>query len=282
MVARLAFAFLFIGWTTALVVNPSEEFRLAACVEKYADGLDKITPNLSWAIRRHPLKTAHTSQRNFFILPGSGTAATRSLHYALEGLDMCGWHFNNNERWTTELLSTIYASDHDAMNCHKHLQVFDYTSLPSHVEYVADTPMAELFLDLFLSFPNAKVILQTRPALEWAQARMDFCKNCRAPIQEPCGAGRTCDSFTVQQLARLENLKNDLVRCTVANERLLEFDPFSDPPERIAQIMEEIGAFVGRPVGGVTFPGGRGDTRHMRDSIAPAAPACEAKTSQHR
>merc|ERR1712079_672797 len=144
--------------------------------------------NLSHAIRQHPLEMVHTSQRNVTICAGSGTTATKSLHYALGHLGVCSWHFEASEPWHQNIYG-VWHRRISAEDCHKELQGFDYTSLPEHVEAVGDTPMAELFLDMFLSFPNAKVILMHRPSMEWAEKRLHYEANARVPIQEPCGRG---------------------------------------------------------------------------------------------
>lgn len=236
--------------------NPSSaRASVLNCIREYADGLDEVRENLSWGIRQHPLKMAHTSQRNLTICPGSGTSATRSLHYALGSMGVCSWHFEAREPW--------YQGTYDTMRlvrspevCHKELQAFDYTSLPGEVEAVGDTPVAELFLDMFLAFPNAKVILIHRPSMEWAKSRLQFEPDARAAIQEPCGTGMQMKDFTIPESARLEDLKNDLIRCMVPKENLLVFSPWTDTPARMRTIMDEIASFMGRTnEKGLLFPG---------------------------
>jgi len=249
---------------------PSAQKSVQACIRKYADGLDQVQDNLSQAIRQHPLKMARTSQRNVTICAGSGTTATKSLHYALGNIGVCSWHFETTEPWHQNIYGVWNRQGISTQDCHKQLQGFDYTSLPGHVEAVGDTPMAELFLDMFLSFPNSKVILLHRPSVEWAEARLRYEANARAPIQEPCGKGMTMEDFTIPQSARLEDLKNDLIKCLVPEKNLLLFSPWTDPPARTEKIMDELATFMGRAnTTHLYFPGSRAtDGRDNYDDVS--------------
>jgi len=225
--------------------SPSAGKRVQDCIQEYADGLDEVQANLSWAIRQHPLKMAQTSQRNLTICAGSGTSGTRSLHYGLGRMDVCSWHFNSLSPWHQGIYSTLHLKS--AEDCHKTLQEFDYTSLPAEVEAIGDSPIAEVFLDMFLSFPNAKVILVVPPSMEWAERRLQFAPHSHVPIQQPCGiSSMQMQHFTIPQSARFEELKNDLVKCMVPDENLLVFSPWTDTPARMETIMDEIATFMGR------------------------------------
>merc|ERR1719379_1605374 len=59
---------------------------------------------------------------------------------------------------------------------------FNYTK-----DYILDSPTAELFLDWYVTFPEAKFILTSRPAKSWAKAAMHKSGNPMAVLQEPCG-----------------------------------------------------------------------------------------------
>merc|ERR1712217_546071 len=98
-------------------------------------------------------------------------------------------------------------------NCTARLRSFDYTTLLPKFDAWLDTPTAELFLDIFLSFPKAKVILTTRPADEWVTARKSWMDMAYPPIHEPCGRlGQVADgTFTDTELAALFTLLNELV-----------------------------------------------------------------------
>lgn len=236
--------------------------NVRACVAKYADGLDAIKPNLSLhSIRDHPLTAAATSNRPIIIAPGSGTTATRSLHVTLGKMGLCGWHCGGGptEQWTNGIRQNFFLKKEEGKaECHARLRSYDYTKLPEHVQYIADTPIAEVFFDLFLAFPNASFILTTRPSLEWAKRRKEFDGGQAAPIQEPCGVqggDSACKEFSDMQLAKIEDLKNELITCLVPKERLLTFSVFSDPPERIARVNEEIAAFLAVKVqNGAAYP----------------------------
>merc|ERR550525_1734700 len=91
-------------------------------------------------------------------------------------------------------------------------------------------PSAELFFDFCWTFPDAKFILTTRPALEWAKSRkLHLPYSSLAPIEEPCGY--YIDDFADEVSAKLFEHHNNLVRCMVPKERLFEINVWTDSEE---------------------------------------------------
>ncbi|CAE7644363.1 unnamed protein product [Symbiodinium pilosum] len=101
---------------------------------------------------------------------------------------------------------------------------FDFSQLPANVEYVSDTPFTEMFLDMYTQFPTAKVILTTRPSLEWAKSRKKHGKT-PPPVLRPCGLAAVED-YSDKDLAGMLDAYNELVRCVVPPGNLLEINLF--------------------------------------------------------
>lgn len=231
--------------------------HVKSCVQMYATDLDGVQEGLGDYVRRINFTAATTSDREIVFGAGSGTTGTRSVHAALHHLlGMRGWHYNRSSKWTQQLLDTLGRDktfEHSSLinksffthQCHSSLEKFDFTSLPEDVEYVLDGPVDQLFIHLFLSFPNAKFILTTRPVLAWAAKRRQH-KITLAPLVDPCGQ-HVEDYPDDQILGQLEELKQRLVRCIIPKNRLLEFSVFTDREERISGITQELANFVGIP-----------------------------------
>merc|ERR550525_2139974 len=114
-------------------------------------------------------------------------------------------------------------------------------------------PSAELFFDFCWTFPDAKFILTTRPALEWAKSRkLHLPYSSFAPIEEPCGY--YIDDFADEVSAKLFEHHNDLVRCMVPKERFFEINVWTDSEEKLQNLSNNLASFVGGTPNG-SFPG---------------------------
>jgi hypothetical protein len=229
------------------------------CVNMYADGLDKVRKNLGHSIRNHPMKVAAASHRHIVIGAGSGTTATHSLQRALQLLGMHTSHYMDKPKyaeWATKLVNILGGQDAPntpmsasaAAKCRQELRQFNYTSLPSTVDAVLDTPVAELFINILLSFPNAQVILTTRPAADWVRSRRKHDKSDGfVPFQEPCGLyiGYGATVFNDAELETLFDLNNELVRCLVPKKQLFEINVWTEPRKRMDSMMTELAGFLG-------------------------------------
>jgi len=109
--------------------------------------------------------------------------------------------------------------------CVDRVRKFDYTTLAESVGFMTDMPVYELFLHFYLSFPNAKWILTTRDANVWAEHRKKDHLFSPYPMQEPCGYIVEPQSDE-KVMAKAFLLTNDLIRCVVPAEKLLELDLF--------------------------------------------------------
>lgn len=226
--------------------------RTARCVQGYADSLDLVRAGLGTTIRSHPLTVTRTSNRPLILGAGSGSSGTTGLFHALAGLGAVTLHWmtshgpeglnKTGNPWTYELIrilgggvwpeaEAVQARSRGAVRyegakrCRARLRSYDYAGIPADVDAVTDTPAAELFLPLFLSFPRARVVLTTRPAAAWARSRLERTGNFTfVPLQEPCGltlVSSRARHLSRADLARLYVLNNKLVRCLVPPEQLL-------------------------------------------------------------
>lgn len=217
-----------------------------SCVAAYADKLDNIVPGLGKWMRAMNSTGKVTNSRSVVFGAGAGTTATRSLHAALHLLGMKGNHYMINEKWEKGILDIVH-SVHAGEKCHNRYQRYNYSSLPDKVEYVLDTPTAEVFLHLFAAYPNAKFVLTTRPAHDWSFNRVHDHGHTALPVQEPCGDEHV-RHHNRTDIEAMFNLHNELVRCVVPKERLLEFDVFADSEDRMRNLMQELADFVGIPI----------------------------------
>lgn len=193
-----------------------------------------------------------------FFGAGSGATGTSSLAMALRTIlrdidaDLKiahAWTWNPPENcdWFTSLEWILARGLVSPEECVKKLHAFNYTSIADSVGAVLDSPVYELFIDLFLSFPKAVWILTTRPSDDWAKARLQqpdaFWLSW--PIQEPCVslASRPLLGGRPSQknMASMFSLGNDLIRCMVAPEKLMEIDVFTKPTDGL---MVDLGNFL--------------------------------------
>lgn len=137
--------------------------------------------------------------------------------------------------------------------CLNALSNLDYTSIPEETDAIIDTPVAEVFLHLWRSFPNAKVILTQRNASEWAKKRIAEAEHNNpafAPIQNPCGHLMHYPNlrFDENELEKLFHLHSDLVQCLVPEDQLFIVNAFVSKPNveeekqkpNVAQIVQEM------------------------------------------
>lgn len=213
--------------------------RISKCVGSYAAGLDKIHKNLGDAIRAHPLIANFTLQQNIIFGAGFGSTATRSLDTALALIGLQGDHYSDTMaplRKVLALPSCGLKLDH----------LFRDKKTFTHLkEYILDTPMAELFLDFFLTFSEAKFILTTRPADMWTSARSKkISPDTYMPRERPCADHLKGKSFA--NISYMFSLHSELVRCVVPQDRLFEINVWNDPPDRMEHIMEKLATFTSK------------------------------------
>jgi len=219
-------------------------------VQTYAAALDDVFPYLGSYIRTHPLRAAAVSDREMIFDAGSGSTGTKSLGVALNQLNFTGCHLVGTWLFKLQKLigwnkpgNRLYVPD--ALDCIEKARTMNYSEdLEPHIQYILDTPVPELFIDLFFAFPNAKWFLSTRPTDLWSSKRHIVSDVTAAPIQEPCGL--LLGDFSDEMNSKFLELNQDFVRCVVPSERLFEFSVFTDPPEKMQTLMRRIAAFLGR------------------------------------
>eukprot|EP00440_Ansanella_granifera_P015990 gb/GFBE01017370.1/.p1 GENE.gb/GFBE01017370.1/~~gb/GFBE01017370.1/.p1 ORF type:complete len:328 (+),score=43.35 gb/GFBE01017370.1/:1-984(+) len=251
--------------------------QVSRCVQVYADGLDRVHPDLGANIRAHPLTAKAQSDRELLIGAGLGSTATRSAADALKLLGMskvlhgsetychncaipgAATIMMGRNDWFNDHHVDISMGPEQVQTCLKELHNYDYTPLGESYDAVFDQPFPDVFLNLLLSYPKGKFLLTTRPASDWVDARLTRFVDppwdqAFVPIQEPCGQDIHDAGYSETQLAEMYNLHNELVRCTVPGDQLLEIDVFTDPDERQSEYMNLLADFVGRPRVNASFP----------------------------
>eukprot|EP00747_Dinoflagellata_sp_TGD_P128000 gnl/TRDRNA2_/TRDRNA2_174472_c2_seq1.p1 gnl/TRDRNA2_/TRDRNA2_174472_c2~~gnl/TRDRNA2_/TRDRNA2_174472_c2_seq1.p1 ORF type:complete len:576 (+),score=83.04 gnl/TRDRNA2_/TRDRNA2_174472_c2_seq1:221-1729(+) len=227
--------------------------HVRSCLNLYADELNRIRPNLGEHIRHHPLTAASTSGKAFIFGAGAGSTGTSSLTVALQKLGLKVLHSRTHEM-AEELhmamggLSDIYElhkqsqqprallSDH-VRQCVRFLRTFKYTNFRAdmkNADALLDDPNQFVFLDFFLSFPNAKVLLTSRPPKQWAARRWthihkDGPANGPVPILEPCKMTLRYNlyNFTQQDIAHMYAMTNEVIRCIAPKEQFFEINIFT-------------------------------------------------------
>lgn len=214
---------------------------IGQCVDVFSNGLDQVRFGLGNHIRAHPRVVATKSPRKVVFGASPGTTGTSSLAVALIQMGLTTAHADtllphNYGSWFSEIMSRSMLTPTD--RCFKAQRAFDYTSLPDHIDAVLDFPVDMAFFDLFLSFPNAKWLLNTRPSSAWAKSRrktgsfMALVPPCEGQLQD----------FSDAQLAHMLDLHNEFVRCVVPPGRLFEFDI-----PGASGVMHKLGMFLGLP-----------------------------------
>jgi len=266
--------FAWFAHTDGLELGEQAETKYGAireCVHQYAQGLHDVKPGLGDSMMAHPLRPVQVSDRQIIFGAGVGTTGTRSLKVALGALGARVVHCCNTPAVTSimapyglgaSLEDRKPMSNKEILECRAALHSFNYASMPVHTDAFMDTPVAEVFLNLFLAYPRAKVILTTRNATEWVATRIKHhALNGFAPMQEPCGLFMQYprDTFDVEELERLFELQNDLVRCLVPQQQLLEINVWTETPQRMEGFMDELADFLvlPRPNAAEPFPGHR-------------------------
>ncbi|CAE7303377.1 unnamed protein product [Symbiodinium microadriaticum] len=209
--------------------------KASQCAKKYYKQLELLNlPSVyrtSWQPRKLPM-----TSRNMVIGAGMGTTGTHGLVVALEELGLHGYHYKDarasaNEHarehklpeFLTEIVEGMLAN---TSQCLETIENFDFSQLPKNVDYVSDTPFTESFLDVYFQFPEAKVVLTTRPSLEWAKSRRKH-GNSPPPVMRPCGL-QGLKEYSDEDLASMLEAYHDLVRCVVPRKNLLELNLFEE------------------------------------------------------
>lgn len=217
------------------------------CVDAYASGLESVRHGLAAYIQPHQARK--TSLRNITFGVGAGSTGSSSLEAALVKMGIDSAHsyhypFFGLRGWFLGLMTCPLHSPAD--RCFKCLREFNYTDIPDRFDAVLDDPVDTSFIDLFLSFPNAKWILHTRPSYEWAKARKvdhdGLFQIVPPPMEMPCLGN--IGNFSIDELARIVELHDDLVRCAVPPKKLFEFDLFSNGSKGL---MHDLGVFMELP-----------------------------------
>jgi len=261
---------LFWGWLgTAIIFQPTyvrsihlasvghEESREASCISHYASKLDGIKEGLGDNVRNRAegfdfksVANRNDTEGKIFGA-GFGSTGTHSVHAALRLMNVTGQHFGPYAKGIT---NNVLGRTHRVPKCQEFLRHLFPRAFKYDAQDLFDTPAAELFLDLYWTFPHAKFILSNRPAESWVKSRRHHHSFELAPLEEPCNLHMS--DFTDQDHAKMMLYHNDLVRCIVPKEKLFELNFWEDPPAKLQDLGNTLALFVGaEPLD--AFPGSK-------------------------
>ena len=203
------------------------------------------------------------------------TTVAGDLHYQIGGReDVFEFHtrykeFGNHPRalW-----------DHRVEECFRYVRNYNYTIVNTllrnntgHWIYIGgagDDPAFFVLLDFFVSFPNAKVPFTTRPPESWAKKRWTHVfgnnedeggGNGPVPILEPCQMSIRYNlfNFSQQEIAMMYDMTNEVIRCIVPKEQLLEINIWTMNETFRAGLMSSLAKLLEIPVppGATEWPG---------------------------
>lgn len=259
-------AFLHLGQVSSIKLNveeaiilkdSTEDARVNACVEEYAAKLNAVEKDLGAPVlARHKTfdfasvgKRNGTSNNVFGV--GFGNTATRSLSAAFKLMvgEGHGEHWGNTCKMLAEVMGQRGGPKlkHGDEKCKAKLaKLFpsEFKFDKANKFYMMDTPTAEVFLDLYRTFPGARFILTTRDPMGWAQKRGTNRPDHRhfAPMEEPCGY--YLEDYTIPQRATLFESHNELVRCVVPKARLMEINVWKDSKEKMQNLGKTLPEFL--------------------------------------
>lgn len=217
---------------------------LEACVESYASQMeDAVDKQLGKKIRARAYNFTGIKMQKVIFGAGHGTTGTRSLHSVLKTIGLNGDHWMRDEGSNAKGVQLFGMLNHTAKQCFENIRNLFPNGWDYNKDYMIDSPAPELFLDLFLTFPNSRFILTDRPANEWAASRKANHPFTLAPLQEPCG--QRISLFTEKQVAKMFELNNQLVRCVTADsDRLYEINWWTDSKEKLSTLTEDLQQWV--------------------------------------
>jgi hypothetical protein len=220
------------------------------CIDSYVALVDRIMPDYGEMLRRRVWGgTCHPSidaSQQKFINAGQGTTATKSLDCLFQQMGFRQHHWTLADGpggFWEELYQLDWGRENIPVDkCMAALNTGDYGKPFEMFDLIGDLPVGTHFLDFLACRPNARVLLTTRPAPEWARARLRHSRDSEPPMESPCGL-KMRDAPTAVGEA-LFSAHDDLVRCIVPKERLFVIDVFS---QSTSGLSARIAHFAGRP-----------------------------------
>jgi len=220
------------------------------CIDSYVALVDRMLPEYGnmlkhrvWGGTCHPKLDASQDK---FINAGQGTTATKSLDCLFQQMGFRQHHWTladgPKDFWVELADLDLGGRNIPVDQCMTALNSLDYGKPFDMYDLIGDLPVGTHVLDFLACRPSAKVLLTTRPAPEWAKARLQHSRDAEPPMESPCGL-KMRDAPTVVSEALLA-AHDGLVRCLVPRERLFEVDVFS---RSTSGLSARIAQFAGRP-----------------------------------
>lgn len=245
--------------------------RAPASLSALPDSIQRLAcplptaPGFSALHELHEYMAHHnrTSERPLIIGAGEGRTGTRSVAVALREMGLRVMHWNSVAQNLLRLSPTQLAD-------------VDWPERLASYDAVLDTPIPDLTPFLLAAFPNARVILTERDALEWSTRRSaapatfsTYFASGSAILnsstqehglltakQAKAGTGGNHNLANLFPLALLFSAHNLFVRCSVPPQNYMEMSVFSGSACRddfVEKLAEFVGAQEVKP--GMVFPG---------------------------
>jgi hypothetical protein len=224
------------------------------CIQSYRGSLEQILPGSG----RH-LHLREWGGSGMPLMPGKlapvlgaalGTTAGRSLAVFAKQIGLRTHHDLSEDKpkksWAA-LLNAVRGKHANGSNLNTHnecadaLNAFDFgTLLSDGFDVLLDTLVADQFLDFYALSPNSKVILSTQSAKKWIEARLKHHPlDQHLPVQSRCGA--KLQDVDAGVAARMFEAHQELVRCMVPKDKLLELDVLSGTSVDTGRIAQFLG-----------------------------------------
>lgn len=205
------------------------------CIKFYRKGFNDVREGLGQYLLSSKFNATKVSKKPLLLSLGQDPTSTSSLAQILEKfgkrvLHCCSTPAVTNTLTPDYMPALWERSMPTGLGPRSTLGKINYTNIREDVDAIFDQPVAEVFLYLLKSFPNAKVILTIQNSSAWADSCIRHHNaSTIIPKQSHCGllggylASRF--SFNRKELETLYDMQSDLVRCLVPNDNLLELNP---------------------------------------------------------
>lgn len=208
------------------------------CKDKYVADMAAIRPDLRACISEFIYRTPkHRSRHPLIIGAAPGDSATRSVYTAIHRQSIKSTHFNMYNKGAAGHDSKEGKVPYSCLKNFFHIcrdsqfyTNFNWSCIDEW-EAVHDTPVGNLWYDLWLTHPESKVVMSYRPPEKWAKDRMNSTNGTGFAyiLRASCESQRMQD-FTIEQHIAAYEANLNLMKCIVPKQNLLILHLFEGMP----------------------------------------------------
>jgi len=203
----------------------SLQSRVPPCLNSYRKSVEKIIPGFGQHILLRSWGGTARASKTPTVL-GVGFDGATSLALAIfcrqRGLSVLHSWPGKTSRWIDRYPS-LYATHEKPGQCRRDLDQFNFsTAVGEGYNILFDEAVSHHFLDFFFATPSSKVLLAVHPSTERTieHQPVELRSNRTFPALASCGL--STESLTELEAIELMRSHQDLVRCVVPPEQLLE------------------------------------------------------------